>query len=68
MATIFSVVVIATLLAAVAQAGYVDLYREADFKFKLATMNDVFLDACYSFTYRRLENAKTSARWSETLA
>ncbi|KAF4029022.1 hypothetical protein GN244_ATG19273 [Phytophthora infestans] len=64
MATIFSVVVIAALLAAVAQADYVDLYREADFKFKLATMNDVV----HSFTYRRLENAKTSARWNETLA
>ncbi|KAG3084177.1 hypothetical protein PC121_g5438 [Phytophthora cactorum] len=34
MTTIFTTIVVAALLAAVAQAGYVDLYRDADFKHK----------------------------------
>ncbi|KAF1779658.1 hypothetical protein GQ600_2821 [Phytophthora cactorum] len=53
MTTIFTTIVVAALLAAVAQAGYVDLYRDADFKHKNSR----------GFTCDNLDNAITSAKW-----
>jgi hypothetical protein len=55
--------VVVVLLTALAHAGYVDLYRDADFKYKLVRVSDVVVDACYNFSCKSLENAVTSARW-----
>ncbi|OWY94998.1 hypothetical protein PHMEG_00035119 [Phytophthora megakarya] len=45
------------------EAGYVDLYRDADFKHKLLRIKNIILDVCYSFTCDDLDNAITSAKW-----
>ncbi|POM77502.1 Hypothetical protein PHPALM_5103 [Phytophthora palmivora] len=59
------ITIFAAILAATIQSGYVDLYRDADFKHKLARVNDVVLDACYSFTCKNLDNVITSAKWHD---
>lgn len=57
------VTIVSVMLAVLADAGYVDLYRDADFKHKLTRVDDVVLDACYRFTCKDLDNAITSAKW-----
>ncbi|KAG7382510.1 Epsin-1, required for endocytosis and actin patch assembly [Phytophthora pseudosyringae] len=63
MAMIIAIIATAVMLTEVTKAGYVDLFRDADFKDTLARVDDVVLDACYSFTCPNLDNAITSAKW-----
>ncbi|KAG6967027.1 hypothetical protein JG687_00004508 [Phytophthora cactorum] len=51
------------LLVTTVQAGYVDLYKDADYKNKLVRVYDVEVDNCYSFACDALDNTITSARW-----
>ncbi|KAJ8546726.1 hypothetical protein ON010_g11509 [Phytophthora cinnamomi] len=57
------VVVVIAGLAVLTDGGYVELYRDAGFKHKLARVDDVVLDACYRFTCKNVDNAITSAKW-----
>ncbi|POM61909.1 hypothetical protein PHPALM_29004, partial [Phytophthora palmivora] len=53
------------LLAPTTQAGYVDLYKDKDYKHKLSRIDDVEVDYCYSFACDALDNTITSARWGD---
>ncbi|KAG3096243.1 hypothetical protein PI124_g15769 [Phytophthora idaei] len=48
------------------EAGYVDLFKDADFKNKRARVKDVVVDVCYTFKCEyggSLDNSITSAKW-----
>ncbi|KAG6617121.1 Equilibrative Nucleoside transporter (ENT) Family [Phytophthora cinnamomi] len=52
----------------VAEAGYVDLYRDASFEHKLKRVKDVVVDVCYTFKCDQeapLDNMITSAKWHD---
>ncbi|KAJ8576182.1 hypothetical protein ON010_g3030 [Phytophthora cinnamomi] len=56
-------IIASVLLVAVVQAGWVELYRDADHKHKLSRIDDIEYDECYSFSCAALDNTITSAKW-----
>ncbi|KAL4146848.1 hypothetical protein PRNP1_010604 [Phytophthora ramorum] len=58
-----AIVTIAKLFLAI-NAGYVDLFRDADYKHKLARQDYVEVDSCYTFACEKLDDTITSAKWS----
>jgi hypothetical protein len=63
---LFSLSMLAISLMAFIEAGYVDLYRDADFKSKMVRVTDVTPDVCYNFRgCSSLDNMATSATWHE---
>ncbi|KAG7382509.1 Epsin-1, required for endocytosis and actin patch assembly [Phytophthora pseudosyringae] len=65
MKTAIPTIIFFTLFALTA-AGYVDLFKNADFEIKLARVEDVVIDVCYTFkckNSRSLDNLITSAKW-----
>ncbi|KAL3669369.1 hypothetical protein V7S43_005765 [Phytophthora oleae] len=49
------------------EAGYVDLFKDANFENKLTRVDDIVLDVCYTFKCKnsgsRVDNSITSAKW-----
>ncbi|KAG2766604.1 hypothetical protein PC129_g11553 [Phytophthora cactorum] len=65
MKTATTTVYILTLFV-LTEAGYVDLFKDADFKNKRARVKDVVVDVCYTFKCEygdSLDNSITSAKW-----
>ncbi|KAG6975676.1 hypothetical protein JG688_00002164 [Phytophthora aleatoria] len=65
MKTATTTVFILTLFV-LTEAGYVDLFKDADFKNKRARVKDVVVDVCYTFKCEygdSLDNSITSAKW-----
>ncbi|OWZ11212.1 hypothetical protein PHMEG_00015797 [Phytophthora megakarya] len=61
-----SVLVVLLVLLVCAEAGYVDLFKNAYFKNKLVTVKDVIVDVCYTFECdygNSLDDMITSAKW-----
>ncbi|KAG7382514.1 Epsin-1, required for endocytosis and actin patch assembly [Phytophthora pseudosyringae] len=56
--------IIGLLLVAVIQAGYVDFFRDANFKAHLKTYKNVQTDICYSFKRDDLVDSVSSIWWS----
>lgn len=51
------------LFASIAQASYVDLYKDADYENKLSRIENIEVDHCYSFACEKLDNTITSTKW-----
>ncbi|KAE9037246.1 hypothetical protein PR003_g6683 [Phytophthora rubi] len=58
-----SCILASILLIAIVQAGWVELYKDADHKHKLSRIEDIEYDQCYSFACAALDNTVTSAKW-----
>ncbi|KAG7382512.1 Epsin-1, required for endocytosis and actin patch assembly [Phytophthora pseudosyringae] len=56
-------VVITITLAALVDAGYVELFKDVNFKNKLLRVDNVLVDVCYNFVCDKLDNMITSAKW-----
>ncbi|KAG1684662.1 hypothetical protein DVH05_010629 [Phytophthora capsici] len=51
------------MLSAFADAGYIELFKDASFKNKLIRIENVLTDVCYNFVCDKLDNTITSAKW-----
>ncbi|GMF66115.1 unnamed protein product [Phytophthora lilii] len=56
---------ISLMLATLSQAGFVELYRDANFQHKLRTVQNVIPDRCYRLACGALNNVVTSAQWGD---
>ncbi|KAG7382516.1 Epsin-1, required for endocytosis and actin patch assembly [Phytophthora pseudosyringae] len=66
MATLLADIVIASvLLAAIVQGGFVDLYKDANYKTFLGRTDNVQVDVCYNLVCEPLDNAATSIKWGD---
>jgi hypothetical protein len=55
--------IVTAILVVATEAGYVDLFKDANFENKLLRVENVLVDVCYNFVCDSLDNTITSVKW-----